>query len=259
MNNIYNTIIKRELILIKIGIISAISHIFFNSIYTQQVFSASILEGLLIAPTYFLLKFLTHFLFYPLKNTLNNLSNNVSFLNTSLSAYTTFVNHCDFCSLCNGIMETARINLKEQIELETEIDFNKLKYVNIYLNIVLYFRKTKISNDEINNWCQTNFNKTSKNLLLFSEIYLKLTLIEQRWCPFKRSKEYYYRNKDNRYREPYDENIYEIGRILAEQETITCNNCPNYVNGHYEYLQINNHSVYEPLLEYFNACTSHCV
>jgi len=253
MNNIYNTIIKRELILLKIGFISAISHIFFNSTFTQQVFSASIWEGILIAPTYFLLKFLVHFLFYPLKKALINLSNNVSFLNTSLSPYTTFVNHCDFCSLCNGMMETARINLMEDVELETKIDFNKLKYVDIYLDIVLYFRKSKVSRNEIINWCQTNFNKISKNLLLFSKIYLKLSLIEQRWCPFKRSKEYYYRNKDIRFREPYDEYIYEIGKILVEQETITCNNCPKYVNGHYEYLQINNHSVYEPLLNYFNA------
>ena len=70
------------------------------------------------------------------------------------------------------------------------------------------------------------FGKKSIDLLLFSQIYLKLEMIELRWCPFKRSKEFYYRNKDKQYLEPTEKMRYEVGKILSKHETITCNNCP---------------------------------
>lgn len=75
-------------------------------------------------------------------------------------------------------------------------------------------------------------------------------MIELRWCPFKRSKEFYYRNKDNRYLEPTEKIIYEIGKILSEHDTITCNNCPRVINEKWKYTKSNKLSIFQPLLDY---------
>ena len=77
-----------------------------------------------------------------------------------------------------------------------------------------------------------------------------MEFLELRWCPFKRSKETYYRNKDPRYLEPTEKIMYEIGKILNEHETITCNNCPNIVNTNWKYTKNREPSIFQPLLDY---------
>ena len=85
---------------------------------------------------------------------------------------------------------------------------------------------------------------------MLSSIYLKLELIELRWCPFKRSKEFYYRNKDHRYLIPTEQIIHKMGKILSEHETITCNNCPRIINEKWKFTKSNKKSIFQPLLEY---------
>jgi len=122
--------------------------------------------------------------------------------------------------------------------------------MNEYLDFSLVDRVEKLSNNKIEEWCKTTFRKKSNNLLLFSQIYLKFEMIELCWCHFKRSEEFYYRNKDKRYLEPIEKTIYEVGKILSKHETITCNNCPKIVNKKYKYTKSNKHSIFQPLLDY---------
>lgn len=75
-------------------------------------------------------------------------------------------------------------------------------------------------------------------------------MVELRWCPFKRSKKLYYRNKDKRYLEPSENMIYEIGKILSKHEIITCSNCPKVVNEKWQYTKSNKRSIFQPLLNY---------
>jgi len=208
-------------------------------------------EGWKIAPYYPLLKLLMSCFFDPLKPALHNLDKNVCFLDIEADQNTEmFLLSCDWCSICNGIIETAKQNIIQNQKITEQIDFEKLKIMDKYLDFVLVERTEKITNEKIEEWCKNTFKSITIDLLLISKIYLKLEMIELRWCPFKRSKEFYYRNKDERYLEPTETIIYEVGKILSKNEMITCNNCPKVVNNNWKYTASNKRSIFQPLLDY---------
>jgi hypothetical protein len=209
-----------------------------------------IIEGIKIFPSIYIMDFFINYLFEPLIFTLTGLENNISFLNIECYNCEQLKMYCDWCSICNGILETAKENIIKNPELINTIDFKKINIVSKYLDFVLVNRKNKITSDEIDNFCIKTFGKITSKLLTISEIYLKTEQIELRWCPFKRSKEFYYRNKDKRFFTPNEENIYKIGKILTDHETITCNNCPNIINNNWKYKKNNTPSIFQPLLEY---------
>lgn len=188
-------------------------------------------------------------IFHVLKPGLSNMDDNICFLDIH-EKYENIKIACDWCSICNGMIETLKQNLIENPDLIKEINMKKIYFCNKYLDFVLNNRKTKITNNEIEEWCKKTFIKKTNDLLLLSSIYLKLESIELRWCPFKRSKEFYYRNKDKRYLLPTEKVIHRIGKILSKHETITCNNCPKIINENWKYSKSNKNSIFQPLLDY---------
>lgn len=206
-------------------------------------------EGIKIMPHYPFLKFSMYYLFEPLKPVLHGLDKNVSFLEID-EKYNNVRISCDWCSIINGMLETAKQNIINNSKIVENICFDKMKTFEKYLNFALNYRKVTISDNKIQEWCRNTFHTISDNHLLFSRIYLKTELLELRWCPFKRSKETYYRNKDPRYLEPTEKIMYEIGKILNDHETITCNNCPNIVNTNWKYTKNREPSIFQPLLDY---------
>jgi hypothetical protein len=208
---------------------------------------AECIEIVKIIPCYPFMKYVMCYMFIPLKPSLYNLDENVCFLDVDnvwlqLS--------CDWCSICNGIMETSKQNIINRPELVKQIDFTRLKYKDIYLDFILSGRTEKVKAEQVEIWCRDTFGHVTPDLLLFSRIYLKIEQIEVRWCPYKRSKEFYYRNKDKRFLEPTKQTIYEVGKILNNYDTITCNNCPRTVNAEWKYTKSNEDSMFQPLLDY---------
>jgi len=223
-------------------------YIFNDSIYIN---STNNFEPVKIYPHFFFLKKIYNNLFIPLKPVLQNLDNNVSFLDIENNIRTRlFIMGCDWCSICNGIVETAKENIIKNPELINKINFEKLEYINKYLDYILIDRKEQLSHEQLILWCNNTFGHVTTKLLLLSSIYLKFELIELRWCPFKRSKKLYYKNKDNRYLEPTEQIIYQVGKILSQNETITCNNCPKIVNNEWKYTKSNTKSIFQPFLDY---------
>ena len=243
---------KEEIVLILLSIITV--KLFLNNkddgVY-NRVGSTTINELIKIYPHYPFLKLIMNYLFTPLKPALDDLDKNVCFLDIEENKETiTFIVGCDWCSICNGIVETAKQNIIKNPENLKLIDFEKLNVFDKYLNFILIDRTEKLTNDKIEEWCENIFGNKSTHLLLFSQIYLKIEMIELRWCPFKRSKRLYYRNKDKRYLEPNEKMIYEVGKILSNNETITCNNCPKIVNENWNYTKSNKRSIFQPLLDH---------
>lgn len=216
-----------------------------NNLYYNIRFS----ELYKIYPTYPILKIFIKYMFTSLKPALQHLDKNVCFLdikenNNNISLLIS----CDWCSIVNGVIETAKQNIIKTPYLLKQIDFKKLKFINKYLDNVLLYRTEQVTNKKIESWCKNTFGIILKKLLILSSIYLKLEMIELTYCPFKRSKEFYYRNKDNRYLDFTDKMIYEVGKILSKHETITCNNCPKVVNENWKYTKSNTKSIFQPLL-----------
>lgn len=220
-----------------------------DNIY-KDVSNDYVSEGIKIFPSYFFLLFIINNAYEPLKNTLDGLENNIAFLNIDCKDCENLVLYCDWCSVCNGILETSKQNIVNNPKLINTIDFSKLNNLIQYLDFVLEDRKNKITQEQINEFCLKTFNRINIKLLLISEIYLKTEQVELRWCPFKRSKDFYYRNKDNRYITPTEKNIKKIGKILNKYETITCNNCPKIINENWRIVKNDNKSVFTPLVEY---------
>ncbi len=222
-----------------------------RGVYEKAITFSGKTESLKIIPHYPFLKIIICYLFVPLKQSLGNLDNNICFLDIIPDTNNEiFILSCDWCSICNGIVETAKSNIVKNTKLVKRIDFEKLKIMDKYLDFILVDRTEKLTNEKIEEWCENTFGKKTIDLLLFSQIYLKFEMIELRWCPFKRSKECYYRNKDRRYLEPTEKIRYEVGKILSKHETITCNNCPKVVNENWKYTKSNKHSIFQPLLDY---------
>ena len=235
---------KEDLILLNISnksiIVYAISRSGINAGKTN--------EGLRIWPHYFNLKMAMR-VFHILKPALHNLEKNVCFLDID-DKYEKIKMSCDWCSICNGVFETVKQNIIDDSNLLQKINIKNLYFFDAYLDTILTDRKRKITTDGIKTWCKKTFNVITNDLLLLSSIYLKLELVELRWCPFKRSKEFYYRNKDSRYLAPTEKIIHKIGKILSEHETITCNNCPKIINEKWKFTKSNKKSTFQPLLEY---------
>lgn len=215
--------------------------------YDWRKAQQNVVEGIKVLPAYPFLKLIINCVFIPLKPALRNLDENVCFLDID---DINIALECDWCSICNGIMETAKHNIIKNPKLVKQIDFDKLKIFDCYLDFILIDRTEKITNKKTEEWCENTFGKKTIDLLLFSQIYLKVEMIELKWCPFKRSKEFYYRNKDKRYLEPTEKMTREVGKILAKHETITCNNCPKLVNENWKYTKSNKSSCFQPLLDY---------
>lgn len=206
-------------------------------------------EGWLIMPNIINLMFIMNNLFFPLKLALKNLDKNVCFLDID-DKYDNIRISCDWCSICNGILHTAKQNIIRNKKLLTMIDCKKLKNMDKHLNLILANRKNKLTKKYIEKWCKKSFGKITADYLLLSKIYLKFEIIELRWCPFKRSHRFYYKNKDKRYLEPSEQIIFELGKILTEHETVSCNNCPKIINKNWKYTKSNKKSIFKPLLDY---------
>ena len=205
------------------------------------------IELIMIYPYYPFLVFSMINAFHPLKPALRHLDKNVCFLDIETNEHNKYVIiGCDWCSLCNGMFETAKQNIIKHPDLLDQIDFNKIRLVDSYFDFVLRDRIDKLPN--IEQWCSNTFGETNENLLIFSRLYLKLELIELRWCPFKRSRRFYYRNKDARYIEPTEQTIYEMGKLLHKKKN--CCDCPNIINNKWKYTKSNKQSMFQPLLDY---------
>jgi hypothetical protein len=226
---------------------------------------------LLIYPSALNLEIAFQLLFDPLKSVATGFEKNVSFLEITpvgtadISTYASFEIFrigCDWCSLCNGIIETARQNLILSPQLILNIDIIKIKLFNKFLNGALSGYKNKITLNNIHSWLKNNnFAQyllrnphLYNSFVVIAELYLKLEQIELRACPFKRSKEFYYRNYDARYLNPLAINIYLVGKILAINDTIDCYNCASVVNDQwnkkYYYTPSPNKSIFELYLKY---------
>lgn len=238
---------KEELLLLSISNKSMYVYATYGGVFCKRLDDYK--EGFQIMPHFPFLKMIMNNLFRPLIKTLSDLEKNVCFLQIS-NKYENIKISCDWCSICNGITETAKNAIIKNPELIKEIDFDKLKYIDKYLNNILINRKTKVSGQQIEKWCKDTFGYINSSFLLLSRIYLKLEMIELRWCPFKRSKQFYYRNKDARYLKPTPTMVNEIGKILCEHDTITCNNCPKIINENWKYTKSNTKSTFQPLLDY---------
>ena len=195
-------------------------------------------EKFKIMPVYPILKFFYNYIFTPLKPALRGLDKNVCFMDIDVNE-PIFIMNCDWCSIFNGTIHTAIENIKKDNKLLHLIDLKKLHYADKYLDFILVDRKV-----------------SNKDKDLLSRIYIKSEMIELRWCPFKRSKEVYYRNKDIRFLEPSEKTIIEVGKILSEHETITCNNCPKVVNANWN-RKSNTTSAFKPLLDHMLRQISH--
>ena len=205
------------------------------------------IEGIKIISIFPHLKGLMMYIFSPLRPALCNLDENVCFVNIDDKFLQL---SCDWCSIVNGIMETAKQNIIKRPELVKKIDIDMLNISDNYYNIALSERTEKVTSEQAETWCKDTFGQVTSDLLLFARIYLKSEQIELRWCPFKRSREFYYRNKDKRYIEPTNQNMYEVGKILSKYETITCNNCPRVINAEWKYTKGYEKSMFKPLLDY---------
>ena len=184
------------------------------------------MEALKIVPLYWTMRlFYTH-AFTALQPALFGLDKNICFINTDHEALKL---SCDWCSIINGTAETAKINLQSNPQLWSMIDSEKLKIIDRYLDFALSARQTKITRQQAADFAHITFNAANEPQIIFALIFLKLEQIELRWCPYMRARTYY-RSMDSRYLPHDKKTIYEVGRILSQHETITCNNCPRVVN-----------------------------
>ena len=214
-------------------------------------------EGVKIMPHYPFLKIVMTCLFAPLKPALHGLDATVCFLQIG-AHHANIAVSCDWCSICNGILETATQNLVQNPALRARINFPPLRRFDAYLGFILVERRERVADDEIHDWCERTFGEKTVGLLLLSQIYLKCERIELRWRPFRRSVALYYRNKDPRYVEPTDHTIRRIGEILSRYETITCTDCPKVLNHAWRHPRSNRRSMFQPLLDYMSVEIARC-
>ena len=94
------------------------------------------IEAVKIMPHYPFLKIIMNYLFVPLKYTLYNLDKNVCFMEID-DKYSNIRISCDWCSICNGIVETAKSNIVTNPKITKTIDFENLKNIDSYLDFIL--------------------------------------------------------------------------------------------------------------------------
>jgi hypothetical protein len=104
-------------------------------------------EYLRVLPHYINLKIFMR-TFHFLKPALRNLNNNICFLDIH-EKYENIKIACDWCSICNGVFETVKQNINDDPGLLKEIDVQKIKFFDKYLDFVLNYRTNKISDSEI--------------------------------------------------------------------------------------------------------------
>ena len=81
-------------------------------------------KGIKLFPSYPVLKIFIDLFVEPLKPLLQNVGDNISFLNFNNCGFSI---SCDWCSIVNGVLETVRVNLNKDPELLDQVDF-------VYLN-----------------------------------------------------------------------------------------------------------------------------
>lgn len=207
-------------------------------------------EATMVAPNYLTLnKFL--FVFQRLKPLIidtDAFESNISFITADVPVSIKI--SCDWCSINNGMMQTIKQNLKQNPELLNKVTLFDLEIATQYFDTVLVFRNDMENFDvEIRLWCFQTFDRLDRKFYMISKLYLQLEKIELLWCPFKRSKEFYYRNRDSRFMDITEQNIYKFGKILSENNTnIVCNDCTNVINK--QLLNNDSESVFQPLLNF---------
>ena len=82
------------------------------------------MEGVKIMPHYPFLKVVMRCLFDPLKPALSHLERNVSFLAIG-DRFEPIRISCDWCSICNGMVETAKLSLIDEPALVAQIDLDQ--------------------------------------------------------------------------------------------------------------------------------------
>jgi len=119
------------------------------------------IEGWKVIPLYPHMKYLINFLFTPLKPSLYNLDENVCFIETE---NVRFRMSCDWCSLINGIVETAKQNIINRPELAKQIDFGNLMFSEVYLDFILSGRNEKVTHEQGETWCRDMFGQATPDL-----------------------------------------------------------------------------------------------
>jgi hypothetical protein len=79
-----------------------------------------------------------------------------------------FIVGCDWCSIVNGIVETARQNIRGNDGLLSLIDFERLKIADGYLDFILCNRAAQVTQAQTVRWCQATLGDCKPDLLLFS-------------------------------------------------------------------------------------------
>jgi hypothetical protein len=203
-------------------------------------------KGLIIFPSYPVLKLFIILFIEPLKPLLRNVGDNISFLNINNCLFSI---SCDWCSIVNGILETVRINLNENLELLDQVDFDKL-------NLCLYFINDNWSKERINRYRTKIFGNiltkdNAERLHLITKFYVYAEETEKRWCPFKRAAKLYYRNP--KYMSLTERNIRKFGKIISKTN-IKCQNCNFELNKTIKRKKMDNY-IFQPMLEYLKMIT----
>ena len=111
------------------------------SIY-KILFKNHFQEGLRIFPFFYLNKGFARF-YYGLPCALFNIETNVSFLQIDMKGSDFISLSCDWCSIMNGMIETAKTNLLYDPILSDLLDMPNLNYVSDFLRKCLKNAKTR--------------------------------------------------------------------------------------------------------------------
>lgn len=195
----------------------------------------SVYEGIFISPRNpFTLWFFKSIYDDTKKIFIDSIENYISFTRLNLSKNDKL--NCDWCSMANGIIKLSIDSLKANLKNESliqSISLWNIKLFLLYLDIALFYRKRKITKQEIDSFIKYTFPSSTISiypiLFCYSKLYLLLEQIELKWCPYK-SMQYYYRNKDARYLSINEQTIYEAGKILSKFDTIECHICNQVLN-----------------------------
>lgn len=145
---------------------------------------------------------------------------------------------CDWCSLCNGVVQMALDGL-QQYENNTEnvpnISLDTLDCCIKYLTLALTGRKATftLKQEDVNKLFKTDEFRTNDIVHRVVKLHKLLEEIELRWCPFSGMVKYY-RNTNPNYLVPSMYNVYLAGQILSQHDTIRCFFCALVLN---EYVQ----------------------
>jgi hypothetical protein len=154
------------------------------------------------------------------------------FMINSKDAFDAFIVSCDWCSFVNGTF----ITVVQNIEADPEL----LVLLEPYMEWVADIVKARCLESAIDpKHIPTVPPEYSKQYMPFLRFIAAnrtmLDDLETRWCPFKRAKSAYFRNTDPRFQPLEPDVVLQVGRILATQRNIVCDECPDIVNGATEF------------------------